>query len=73
MEKVPTRDEIQQLQEDLQNADIPPASLTEPGIVQLSNKTDGTSETVAATEKAVKQVHDYMKIYVEQNNRWGGL
>ncbi|WP_426334246.1 tail fiber protein [Paenibacillus silvae] len=71
--KVPTRDEIQQLQEDLQNADIPPASLTEPGIVQLSNKTDGTSETVAATEKAVKQVHDYMKIYVEQNNRWGGL
>jgi hypothetical protein len=51
--KVPTRDEIQQLQEDLQNADIPPASLTEPGIVQLSNATDGTSETVAATEKAV--------------------
>ncbi|MGO4529650.1 tail fiber protein [Paenibacillus sp. 2TAF8] len=51
--KVPTRDEIQQLQEDILNTAIPPASLTEPGIVQLSNKTDGTSETVAATEKAV--------------------
>ncbi|MBU5353614.1 tail fiber protein [Paenibacillus barcinonensis] len=54
--KVPTRDEIQQLQEDLQNADIPPASLTEPGIVQLSNATEGNSETLAATEKAVSGV-----------------
>lgn len=56
--KVPTRDDIEQLQEDLQNADIPPASLTEPGIVQLSNATDGTSETLAATEKAVKLIND---------------
>ncbi|WP_342554611.1 tail fiber protein [Paenibacillus sp. FSL R7-0652] len=62
--KVPTRDEIQQLQEDLQNAAIPPASLTEPGIVQLSNKTDGTSETVAATEKAVNDVRLSAQQYV---------
>lgn len=62
--KVPTRDEIQQPQEDLQNAPIPPASLTEPGIVQLSNKTDGTSETVAATEKAVNDVRLSAQQYV---------
>lgn len=45
--------DIQQLQEDVQNADIPDASLTVKGKVKLSNKTDGTSQTDAATEKAV--------------------
>ncbi|WP_321573888.1 tail fiber protein [Paenibacillus sp. P13VS] len=45
--------DIQQLQEDVQNADIPDASLTVKGKVRLSNKTDGTSQTDAATEKAV--------------------
>lgn len=32
---------------------VPDASLTQKGIVQLSNKTDGTSQTLASTEKAV--------------------
>ncbi|WP_336761720.1 phage tail protein [Paenibacillus sp. USHLN196] len=45
--------EIQQLQEDVQNADIPDASLTVKGKVQLSNKTNGTSESLAPTEKAL--------------------
>ncbi|WP_427052749.1 tail fiber protein [Paenibacillus sp. TC-CSREp1] len=63
--KVPTRDEIQQLQEDLQNADIPPASMTEPGIVQLSNATEGTSETLAATEKAVNDARLAAQQYVD--------
>lgn len=45
--------EINQLRSDVDNIEIPPASLTVPGIVQLSNKTDGTSELVATTEKAV--------------------
>ena len=36
----------------------PDASLTEKGFVQLSSATDSTSETLAATPKAVKTVHD---------------
>ncbi|MFU1797046.1 tail fiber protein [Paenibacillus azoreducens] len=41
------------------NAKTPsPASLTEAGIVQLSNATNGTRESVAATEKAVKTAYD---------------
>lgn len=47
-----------QVREDLQDIDIPPASLTKPGIVQLSNSTNGTREDVAATEKAVKMTYD---------------
>lgn len=35
------------------NPEIPLATLTTPGIVQLSNAVDGTRENVAATEKAV--------------------
>lgn len=46
--------DIQQLQEDVQNADIPDASLTVKGKVQLSNKIDGDSEELAPTEKALK-------------------
>ncbi|MGV2883304.1 phage tail protein [Paenibacillus taichungensis] len=70
---VATKADLDTLREAVSKMDIPDASLTQKGKVQLSNKTDGTSETVAATEKAVKQVYDYMKIYVEQNNRWGIL
>ena len=36
----------------------PDASLMEKGFVQLSSATDSTSETLAATPKAVKTVHD---------------
>lgn len=36
----------------------PDASLTEKGFVQLSSASDSTSETLAATPKAVKTVHD---------------
>lgn len=36
----------------------PDASLTEKGFVQLSSATDSTSETLAATPKSVKTVHD---------------
>ena len=37
---------------------LPTASTSGAGIVQLSNSTDGTSETTAATEKAVKTAYD---------------
>ncbi|MGG1612214.1 GDSL-type esterase/lipase family protein [Paenibacillus sp. FSL K6-2441] len=50
--------------------DIPDASLTVKGKVQLSNATDGTREDVAATEKAVKLVSDSVASHladVEQN------
>ncbi|MFD3258214.1 phage tail protein [Paenibacillus lentus] len=38
--------------------EVPPASLTEAGIVQLSNATNSTSEAQAATSKAVKSAYD---------------
>ncbi|PAD73709.1 hypothetical protein CHH67_19690 [Paenibacillus campinasensis] len=40
------------------DVDIQDASLTQKGIVQLSNATNGTRENVAATEKAVKDAYD---------------
>lgn len=48
---------VGQVREELGNidVDIPEASLTEKGIVQLSSATNGTRENVAATEKAVAQ------------------
>jgi hypothetical protein len=50
---------IEDLDRRLENIPAPQdASLTDKGIVQLSNKTDGTSESVAATEKAVKEAYD---------------
>lgn len=51
---------VGQVREELGNidVDIPEASLTEKGIVQLSNATNGTRENVAATEKAVKAAYD---------------
>lgn len=45
---------------------IPDASLTQKGIVQLSNATDGTREDVAATEKAVKTVESNAKTYIDK-------
>ena len=50
--------EINNLQEEIDNIDIPPASLTEAGIVQLSNATNSTSEMLAATPLAVKNAYD---------------
>lgn len=51
---------VGQVREDLGNidVDIPDASLTQKGIVQLSSATNGTRENVAATEKAVKAAYD---------------
>ncbi|MGM1048643.1 MAG: phage tail protein [Bacillota bacterium] len=46
--------------------DIPDASLTEKGIVQLSNATNGTRENVAATEKAVSDTALQAKSYTDQ-------
>ena len=51
---VATREDLDTLREAVSQMDIPDASLTQKGKVQLSNKADGTSETVAATEKAVR-------------------
>ncbi|MDZ9176904.1 tail fiber protein, partial [Escherichia coli] len=41
-----------------QITDVPAASLTVKGTVQLSSATNSTSETQAATPKAVKAVYD---------------
>lgn len=46
-------EELNQLRTDVDNIEVPPASLTQAGIVQLSNATDGVSESKAATEKAL--------------------
>jgi hypothetical protein len=51
---VATQADLDTLREAVSQMDIPDASLTQKGQVQLSSKTDGTSETVAATEKAVR-------------------
>ncbi|MGF6356443.1 hypothetical protein ABIE27_004361 [Paenibacillus sp. 4624] len=51
---VATQADLDALREAVSKMDIPDASLTQKGKVQLSNKMDGTSETVAATEKAVR-------------------
>ncbi|WP_418040758.1 tail fiber protein [Paenibacillus xylanilyticus] len=51
---VATQADLDMLREAVSKMDIPDASLTQKGKVQLSSKTDGTSETVAATEKAVR-------------------
>ncbi|MDN4069277.1 phage tail protein [Paenibacillus vini] len=48
--------EINQLREDVDNIEVPPASLTMAGIVQLSNATNGSREDRAATEKALGEV-----------------
>ncbi|OAB34111.1 tail fiber protein [Paenibacillus glacialis] len=40
----------------IENITVPSASLTVSGITMLSNKTDGTSQTIAVTEKALNDV-----------------
>ncbi|WP_221885994.1 tail fiber protein [Paenibacillus zeisoli] len=80
---------IGKVQTDLGNIkiDIPDATLTSKGKVQLSSSTSGTSESLAATEKAVKDAYDRgsagvmaagaaetnAKNYTDQVNRWGAL
>jgi hypothetical protein len=52
-EGVATKEDLEELREAVSEIDVPDASLTQKGKVQLSNKTDGDREDVAATEKAV--------------------
>ncbi|WP_338542041.1 phage tail protein [Paenibacillus tundrae] len=61
---VATREDLDTLREAVSQMDIPDASLTQKGKVQLSNKTDGTSEAVAATEKAVNDVRQLLFQFV---------
>ncbi|BBI32496.1 phage tail protein [Cohnella abietis] len=49
---------IKELQEAISNADIPDATLTKKGKVQLSSATNSTLEDKAATPKAVKSAYD---------------
>jgi len=51
---------VKKVQDDVANIDpnIPDASTTTKGIVQLTSSTNSTSETLAATAKAVKTVSD---------------
>ncbi|MCW3793510.1 phage tail protein [Paenibacillus sp. LS1] len=52
-EGVATKQDLEELREAVGDIDVPDASLTQKGKVQLSSRTDGSSETVAATEKAI--------------------
>lgn len=52
-EGVATKQDLEELREAVGEIDVPDASLTQKGKVQLSNKVDGISETMAATERAV--------------------
>ena len=64
--------EINQLREDVDNIEIPPASLTVPGIVQLSDVVNSTDKTKAATANSVKLAYDEAtaakQLGVEQKN-----
>jgi len=60
---VATQADLDTLREAVSQMDIPDASLTQKGKVQLSSKMDGTSETVAATEKGVRDA----RLAVETN------
>lgn len=51
-------EEINQLRNDIDNIDVPPASLTKAGIVQLNDAVNDTSITTAATANAVKKAYD---------------
>jgi len=46
---------------------LPDGTLNQKGIVQLSSETDSTSETVAATAKAVKTVNDAVNVHKSDN------
>lgn len=66
-EGVATKQDLEELLEAVGEIDVPDASLTQKGKVQLSSKTDGLSETVAATEKAVRDVSmEIISNYVRQ-------
>lgn len=52
-EGVATREDLEEIRQLVNEMDIPEASLIQKGKVQLSSKTDGDREDVAATEKAV--------------------
>lgn len=49
---------VKQVQDELDNISVPAASTTQAGIVQLTNATNSTSETMAPTAKALKSVAD---------------
>lgn len=51
-------DNWDKIDEAVGNIEVPEASTTQKGIVQLSNATDGMREGVAATERAVKVAYD---------------
>ncbi|MFJ2042257.1 phage tail protein [Paenibacillus taichungensis] len=65
--------EINQLRDDVNSIEIPDGSTTQKGIVQSSNNTTGTSQTLVATEKAVGDALIQAKAYVDQENIWGAL
>ncbi|WP_434750277.1 tail fiber protein [Paenibacillus amylolyticus] len=52
-EGVATREDVEELRQLVRETDVPDASLTEKGIVQLSNAIESSSDTKAATPKAV--------------------
>ncbi|WP_187652032.1 phage tail protein, partial [Xenorhabdus sp. TS4] len=49
------------------SSNTPPATLTQPGIVQLSNATNSYNETQAATPQAVKAANDNANTRLEKN------
>lgn len=57
---------VGKVREDLGNVNIPDASLTTKGKVQLSNATDSTAENMAATPKAVNDAALQAKSYTDQ-------
>ncbi|ETT31679.1 hypothetical protein C161_26980 [Paenibacillus sp. FSL R5-192] len=52
-EGIATREDVEELRQLVNEMDIPDASLIQKGKVQLSSKTNGDREDIAATEKAV--------------------
>lgn len=51
-------EEMNQLRKEVGQIEIPSASLSKQGIVQLSNQTDSVADNLAATPKAVKAAYD---------------
>ncbi|MEC0234085.1 tail fiber protein [Paenibacillus kribbensis] len=51
------------------NVKVPDASLTQKGIVQLTNATNSTSETLVPTAKAVKDVRDFADAGLRQRGQ----
>lgn len=49
---------VGEVREAVEDIEVPPASVTQAGIVQLSNATNSSAENVAATPKAVKAAYD---------------